>query len=329
MLRALVIAGLLAVSITGAGIFYLYQTKPQFVAQCMDVAKTDAGAHRGMVWIPPGDFEMGDDRYAEEGPIVPAHVGGFWMDSHEVTNDEFAAFVRATQYVTEAEKPVDAGMHSGLSQVMREAGAVVFTPPSVINGTDDVSQWWHYVPGANWRHPGGPDTNIDAHGNYPVVAVTLKDAEAYAKWKHRELPTEAEWEWAARGGNPKARADHEQPKNANTWQGVFPVVDNGDDGFKGLAPAGCFKPNKFGLYDIIGNVWEWTSDRYTQRHGMPNDPDQAPQRGDADLYVIKGGSYLCAPNYCYRYRSGSREPQEADLAASHLGFRTISRSPAS
>jgi formylglycine-generating enzyme required for sulfatase activity len=241
-----------------------------------------------------------------------------------VTNDEFAAFVTATHYLTEAEKPVDTKRHPGLSAVMHQPGAVVFMPPADLNGRDDISQWWHYTPGADWRHPGGPDTGVEGRGNYPVVAVTWNDARAYARWKHRELPSEAEWEWAARGGSPKARADHEQPKQANTWQGVFPVIDSGDDGFKGLAPVGCFKPNKFGLYDMIGNVWEWTADPYRPDHAT-NAADRVPARGGVDSYVIKGGSYLCAPNYCYRYRSGSREPQEADLAASHLGFRTIRR----
>ncbi len=326
MLRAVLIAGVIALVVAGGGTWYLYRTSParNFTAQCLDVAKADASAHHGTVWIPAGDFELGDDVYPEEGPVAPAHVAGFWMDSHEVTNDEFAAFVKATGYVTEAEKPVDAKAHPGLSAVMHEPGAVVFTPPADLNGRDDISQWWHYTPGANWRHPGGPDSDIEGRGNYPVVAVTWNDARAYAHWKHRELPSEAEWEWAARGGNPKARADHEQPKQANTWQGVFPIIDSGDDGFKGLAPAGCFKPNRYGLYDIIGNVWEWTSDPYRPNHLAP-DPDQVPVRGNAPTYVIKGGSYLCAPNYCFRYRSGSREPQEADLAASHLGFRTILR----
>jgi formylglycine-generating enzyme required for sulfatase activity len=325
LLRAIVIAGLIAAVVAGGGIYYLYRTSPErnFVAQCLDVLKT-ARTHDGMVWIPPGDFAMGDDRYPEEGPIVPAHVGGFWMDAHEVTNGEFAAFVSATHYVTEAEKPVDARTHPELNGDMLKPGAMVFVPPAQLMGYGDISQWWRYVPGANWRHPGGPHTDIAGRENYPVVAVTHADALAYAKWKKRDLPTEAEWEWAARGGVQAARTDHEQPKNANTWQGVFPAVDNGEDGFKSLAPAGCFKPNKFGLYDIIGNVWEWTNDPFTARHDG-SDPDRMPMRDTGARYVIKGGSWLCAPNYCYRYRSGSREPQEADLAASHLGFRTVRR----
>jgi formylglycine-generating enzyme required for sulfatase activity len=162
-----------------------------------------------------------------------------------------------------------------------------------------------------------------------VVEITHADALAYAKWKGHALPTEREWEWAARAGDPKAGRDHDQPKNANTWQGIFPVVNSGEDGFVGLAPAGCYPPNAYGLYDMLGNVWEWTSDVFTPGHSA-HEPSQTGEARGAVLgasYVIKGGSFLCAPNYCMRYRSGAREPQEADLAASHLGFRTILRAP--
>ena len=264
-----------------------------------------SGPHAGMVWVPGGDFDFGGAIYAEETPHMRTRVNGFWMDTHEVTNGEFAAFVRATGYVTDAERP-------GLKQ-----GAVVFVMPDNVDGMGDISQWWRFVRGANWRHPGGPDTNIDGRGHFPVVEVDYDDALAYAKWKHRELPTEAEWEYAARAGAKDL--DLAQPKDANTWQGVFPVLNSGADGFVGLAPVGCYWPNAFGLYDMIGNVWEWTASLYAPRHGM------APAAGTA-ARTIKGGSFLCAPNYCMRYRPGSREPQEPDLGASHLGFRTISRS---
>jgi formylglycine-generating enzyme required for sulfatase activity len=175
----------------------------------------------------------------------------------------------------------------------------------------------------------GSGSSIAGHENYPVVEVTYADALQYARWKHRALPTEAEWEWAARAGNPKASMDHDQPANANTWQGIFPVVNSGEDGFVGLAPAGCYPPNAYGLYDMIGNVWELTSDIFKPFHGRGTEPDRTPSRGtDAVEYVIKGGSFLCAPNYCMRYRSGARDGQEADLAASHVGFRTILRTSA-
>lgn len=281
-------------------------------SRCL-AASLDAGGPRpGMVWVPGGTFAKGDTVYAEEQPVRQTKVAGFWIDRHEVTNDEFAAFVKATGYVTVAERPVDAATHPGLPPDMLKAGAVVFVMPNKVDGSGDISQWWQYIPGANWRHPGGPATSVDGHGAYPVVAVAYEDALAYARWKGRALPDEAQWEWAARGGNPGPTADHEQPREANTWQGIFPVMNTGDDGFVGLAPAGCFKPNGFGLYDMIGNAWEWTSDIY---------------QGDAARRVIKGGSYLCAPNYCMRYRAGSRQGQEADLAASHLGFRTMLDAP--
>ena len=290
--------------------------------RCLDIA---ALPRHGMVWIPGGDFAQGDTVYPEEGPVSKAHVGGFWMDNHEVTNAEFAAFVHATGYVTQAEKPVDPDTHPGLAPDMLKPGAMVFFMPKSVEGMENISQWWRYVPGADWRHPAGPGSSIVGRENYPVVEVTHDDALAYARWKGRDLPSETEWEWAARAGDRHAGDDHDQPKNANTWQGVFPVLNSGDDGFVGLAPSGCYAPNAFGLYDMLGNVWEITRDLYTERHGEAPDPDQMPMMGGGQRYVIKGGSFLCAPNYCMRYRSGAREGQEADLAASHLGFRTILR----
>ncbi|HEY4345757.1 MAG TPA: formylglycine-generating enzyme family protein [Parvibaculum sp.] len=307
------VLGLVVLLAGGAAIFWVHggeraaqlaRVAPQ---RCLDATLDASGAHSGMVYVPGGTFQMGDTVYEEEGPVHAMSVKGFWIDRHEVTNDEFSAFVKATGYVTVAERPVDAATHPDLSADMREPGAVVFVMPNNVDGSGNIAQWWQYIPGANWRHPGGPQTNIDGHGRFPVVAVAYDDVTAYAKWKGRALPSEAQWEWAARGGAP-ATADHEQPKDANSWQGVFPVMNTGEDGFVGLAPSGCYKPNGFGLYDMIGNVWEWTRDDY---------------RSDPKRRVIKGGSYLCAPNYCMRYRAGSRQGQEADLAASHLGFRTI------
>jgi formylglycine-generating enzyme required for sulfatase activity len=304
--------------------------QPTFMARaerCLDLRVP--APHHGMVWIPAGSFAEGDTIYPEEGPIHTIHVAGFWIDRHEVTNAEFAAFVKATGYVTTAERQVDRMAHPDLIGELLQPGAVVFFMPKSVRGMEDISQWWRYVPGANWRHPAGPGSDLDGRDNYPVVEVTHDDALAYARWKGRALPSEAEWEWAARAGNPKSGQDHDQPKNANTWQGIFPVLNSGTDGFVGLAPAACFAPNAFGLYDMLGNVWELTDDIYLPRHGEVPSPDRMPLMGEGPRYVIKGGSFLCAPNYCMRYRSGSREGQEADLAASHLGFRTILRGPQS
>jgi formylglycine-generating enzyme len=320
-------AAVLAAAVVLAAFLFLHRSDPASVSadarrQCLTLAGLP---HGGMVWVPPGDFAQGDTVYRDEGPVARVHVDGFWMDSHEVTNGEFARFVRATGYVTQAERPLDPKTHPGLPAAMLAPGALVFVMPKSVDGLEDVSQWWRYVPGADWRHPAGPGSSVAGRDNYPVVAVTHDDALAYARWKHRDLPTEAEWEWAARGGNPKAGDDHDQPKNANTWQGLFPTLNSGDDGFVGLAPAGCYAPNAFGLYDMFGNVWELTDDLYRPRRGETAGPDSVPAAGDAKRYVIKGGSFLCAPNYCMRYRSGSREGQEADLATSHLGFRTVLR----
>ena len=274
-----------------------------------------AGADAGpgsMVWVPPGRFAMGDTVYPEERSFRDVSVEGFWMDRTEVTNRDFAAFVAATGHVTVAERPVDPALHPHLPPDMRKPGAVVFIMPNDVDGMGDISQWWQYVPGANWRHPGGPGTSIENRDDFPVTAIALEDARAYASWKGHRLPSEAEWEWAARAADPDAPPAHERPTEANTWQGLFPVVNTAEDGFVGIAPVGCFEPNALGLYDMIGNLWEWTDDAW---------------EGRADAHVIKGGSWLCAPNYCMRYRPGARQPQELDLATSHLGFRTIRPAP--
>ncbi len=289
-----------------------------------------SSAHPGMVWVPAGSFDIGDTVYPEELPRRRRHVDGFWMDRTEVTNDAFAAFVRATGYLTVAERPVDSAKHPGLPPEMQQPGAVVFVMPPDVRGRADISQWWRYVPGADWRHPGGPATGIQGHGAFPVVAVTVEDAQAYARWKGQALPSEAQWEWAARAARPAPAPAHEQPRDANPWQGLFPVVNSGEDGYVGLAPVGCYAPNALGLHDMIGNVWELTADAWTPQHGDAPPPDQVPaglRGGGAAQQVIKGGSFLCAPNYCMRYRAGAREPQDRDLAASHLGFRTVLVAP--
>ncbi len=301
--------------------------------------------HPGMLWVPAGSFAFGDTVYREETPVRQATVQGFWMDRTEVTNAEFARFVQATGYVTTAERPVDARLHPGLSPAMQQPGAVVFVNPTELRNGGDPRQWWQYLPGANWRHPSGPGSSLAGRDAYPVVAVTLADAQAYALWAGRSLPTEREWEWAAGGGQtaplpttppPPPGAAPAQPTPANTWQGFFPLANQASDGFTGLAPVGCFAANGFGLHDMIGNVWELTADVYTDDHRGPDTlpPDQPPiatlpagAAGAASRHVIKGGSYLCAPNYCMRYRPGARQAQEDDLATSHLGFRTVLRTP--
>ena len=287
--------------------------------------------HPGMVWVPGGQFDLGGTLYPEEGPTQRVQVTGFWMDRTEVTNDEFAAFVQATGYITEAERPIDPLHNPGLPAPMLQPGAVVFVMPNDVRGHGDVTQWWRYTPGAQWRHPGGPASDIEGKGAFPVVAVTIADARAYAHWKGRDLPSEAQWEWAARAARPETAPTHEQPSQANTWQGLFPVINLAEDGFLGLAPVGCYPANALGLYDMIGNVWELTADAWTAHpHADPhsNRPDAPPQTTRATpaaQQVIKGGSFLCAPNYCVRYRPGARQPQDTDLATSHLGFRTILR----
>jgi sulfatase modifying factor 1 len=302
--------------------------------QCGTPLETQTSPHAGMVWIPAGQVAVGDTVYQEEQPIQTNLIAGFWMDRTEVTNAQFAAFVAATGYITVAERPVDTRAHPGLSPELQQAGAVVFVPPTDLSRGGDVRQWWQYRPGASWRHPGGPDTSIVGRDAFPVVAVTIEDAQAYARWKGASLPTEAEWEWAAQGGLPATFGRTEQPTQANTWQGVFPVQNTVSDGFAGIAPVGCYAPNGYGLLDMIGNVWELTRDRYRPHHDARDNlpPDQMPlaQRPDqaSGQHVIKGGSYLCAPNYCMRYRTGARQGQDDDLATSHLGFRTILRDTA-
>lgn len=285
----------------------------------------------GMVWVPAGEFDFGDTVYPEEQPLRKTRVAGFWMDRTEVTNDQFAQFVQATAYVTVAERPVDAAQHPELPPDMRKPGAVVFVMPNAVSGKGELTQWWRYVAGAQWRHPGGPDTHIKGRGAFPVVALTYADALAYAKWRGTSLPGETQWEWAARGAQPGAASPREQPTATNTWQGLFPVANSAEDGFVGLAPVGCYAPNTLGLFDMIGNVWELTADRWTPDHSSASPPDTDPapfkRPGPSAQRVIKGGSFLCAPNYCMRYRAGARQPQEEDLATSHLGFRTILNAP--
>jgi formylglycine-generating enzyme required for sulfatase activity len=278
------------------------QSAPSAVAaQC---AALDAAAQ---ISIGGGRLDRGPNRFEPEeqgggvGDIAP-----FSIDAHEVTNAQYAAFVAATGYVTLAERPGPDGA---------PMGAAVF---------DRTQARWRIDPTANWRHPDGESSSIEGREAYPVVAVAYEDAASYAAWAGRRLPTENEWEFAARGAAPapadrRAEAfDAHGAARANTWQGVFPFQDTGDDGFVGLAPVGCFPANANGLYDMTGNVWEWTSDRFAGADGL-----DAARTADAAARVIKGGSQLCAPNFCSRYRSGSRQPGDEGLGMSHIGFRTV------
>lgn len=278
--------------------------------------------HGGMVRIPGGEFTPGSDAgYADERPAGRAKVKSLWLDRTEVTNAQFAAFVAASGYRTEAEI---------------SGGAAVFRAPAEAELGGRPYAWWQFVKGANWRHPEGPDSNLAGRANQPVVQVTLRDAQAYARWLGNRLPTEAEWEYAAKAGRSdpaldKAPVDGEGKPQANYWQGNFPSLNTAADGFIGRAPVGCYPANGFGLFDSIANVWEWTSDIYRgghQGHGN-GDPLQAllvagkhipPQQPR----VIKGGSFLCAANFCVRYRAAARHPQEGNLPTAHVGFRTLS-----
>ncbi len=287
----------------------------------------------GMVWINGGTFEMGArPKHAEEGPPRQTRVKSFWIDRTEVTNDQFARFVKATGYVTLAERPLDPKAYPKLTGDQLKPSSVVFA-------ADAPEPGWRIIQGADWRHPLGPKSSIKGRGSWPVVHIAWADAMAYARWLGRDLPTEAEWEYAARGGKDGATyvwGDDKKPSGkpaANHWQGVFPIVDTGEDGYKArTAPVGCFAPNGYGLYDMAGNVWEWTKDWYRpglDPEGGPDGPapDRAFDPADPGVpkHVLKGGSFLCADNFCFRYRPAARQPGPTDTGASHTGFRTVYR----
>jgi formylglycine-generating enzyme required for sulfatase activity len=291
-----------------------------------------------MVHLAGGTFTMGSDTgRMEERVTRKAAVGPFWIGRHEVTNAQFAKFAEAAGYKTLAERPTDPRQHPGIPPELLVPGAMVFQQPQAPVSRADVTQWWRYVPGADWRHPFGPGSSIEGKANHPVVNVAYEDAKAYAQWLGHSLPTEAEWEFAARGGlegMKYAWGDAYDPAGgwkANTWQGDFPMHDEALDGFSGTAPVGCFPPNGYGLFDMIGNVWEYTSDPWRPYHmphfaGLSAKQDvSANAQQAAGPVTIKGGSWLCAPNFCERYRPSARQPQESGLGAVHIGFRTILR----
>jgi len=286
-----------------------------------------------MVWVPGATFLMGSDRhYREEAPAHHVSVAGFWMDRFAVTNLGFARFVRATNHVTLAERKPDAASYPGAPPERLVAGSSVFVAPRHRVDLRDPYSWWTWVPGASWKHPQGPGTSTKRIADHPVVHIAYEDAEAYARWAGKALPTEAEWELAARGGLDGATyawGEDFTPDGrhmANTWQGEFPIVNFELDGYAGTAPVGAFPPNGYDLYEMTGNVWEWTADLYRD-HAEPQSaccsahdaPDAIARR------VMKGGSHLCAANYCQRYRPAARMAQPVDTSTSHLGFRCIVR----
>jgi len=318
------------------------------------LATAHAGGAWGMVWIPGGEFSMGTedptksrcsctghDAMPDARPVHRVAVDGFWMDETEVTNAQFAEFVEATGYVTVAERKPKAEDFPGAPPETLVPGAIVFTPPPGPVPLDNMLAWWRYEPGASWRHPEGPSSDLKGRERFPVVQVAYEDAEAYAKWAGKRLPTEAEWEFAARGGMAGKRfawGDNLLPEGkwmANIYQGNFPVKDLGDDGFAGAAPVGSFPANGYGLRDMAGNVWEWCADWYRadyyeqlaktgvarNPHGPANSLD--PQEPGVPKRVQRGGSFLCSEQYCARYLVGSRGKGEPSSASNHLGFRCV------
>jgi formylglycine-generating enzyme required for sulfatase activity len=305
---------------------------------------------KNMAWIPGGTFLMGsDDFYPEERPAHRVSVDGFWMDQYPVTVAEFRRFVKATGYVTVAELPLDPADYPDADPDLLVPGSLVFKKTHGPVDLRDYHNWWAYVPGAFWRQPEGPGSNLHGRERHPITHVAYEDAAAYARWAEKELPTEAEWEYAARGGLEGAVfawGDEFAPKGkmmANTWQGEFPWQNLKLDGYEGTSPVGSFPPNGYGLYDMGGNVWQWTSDFFTSRHPeavdhpccAPHNPRvAAPMPGTFAVdqpgasiprRVMKGGSHLCAPNYCLRYRPAARQAEMEDTSTGHIGFRCIVR----
>jgi formylglycine-generating enzyme len=364
-----------AVVIIGLGAFAAYHTAPAtalasnpatqqsetfppaspFAATVANSAMAPTPAPEGMVWIPGGEFSMGSTVESEDmcgtpgltrdsQPIHRVYVNGCWMDTTEVTNEQFEKFIKATGYVTVAEqKPTKEEFPTAPPENL-VSGSTVFTPTPRRVGLNDHFQWWSYVEGADWRHPTGPDSDLTGRESYPVVQIAYEDAAAYAKWAGKRLPTEAEWEFAARGGaTGKLYTWGNELKpggkfQANIYQGKFPVADGdtGEDGFKGIAPVAQYPPNAYGLHDVAGNVWEWVSDWYrpdTYAHHKlvagvarnPQGPDTPydPAEPSEKKRVHRGGSFLCTDEYCARYMVGTRGKGEVRTASNHVGFRCV------
>lgn len=344
----------IAILAVGGGItFAAIQLWPKNPVGLAAATPVNSKGTEGMVWIPAGQFEMGIDREYDSLcdspgltndalPIHPVYVDGFWIDATEVTNAQFEEFVNATGYITIAERTPTQEEFPTAPPENLVAGSTVFTPPSQPVPLDTHFRWWSYIPGANWRHPLGPDSNLVGRENYPVVQIAYPDAEAYASWAGKRLPTEAEWEYAARGGKAGQLypwGEELTPGGkfqANIFQGHFPVNDTAEDGYAGIAPVAQFPPNGYGLYDVSGNVWEWCSDWYRpdyyatlarldqvawnpQGPGSPYDPAEPTEK----KRVHRGGSFLCTSQYCTRYMLGTRGKGEITTGSNHTGFRCV------
>lgn len=295
-----------------------------------------APAPKGMKWLPGGTFAMGSKTGADDGrPIHDVTLDGFWMDETEVTNRQFKEFVDATGYVTVAERKPDPKDFPGAPPELLVPGAIVFTPPDHKVALNNAMQWWRWQPGASWQHPSGPDSSIKDRMDYPVVQIAWEDAVAYAKWAGKRLPTEAEWEYAARGGlkgQTYGWGNDKHPKEkwmANVWSGEFPVKNTKADGFVELAPVKSFPPNGYGLYDMSGNVWEWVADWYRPDYyakspaANPTGPSSSfdPEEPGMPKRVLRGGSFLCSDEYCIGYQPGIRSKSSPDTGLQHTGFR--------
>lgn len=322
--------------LVAAGLFYWLFDESKMSLVSPALAMSACSFDQQMVRIPGGKFDMGAGAiYPEEYPVVQRHVDDFLISKYEVTNAEFADFVEETGYVTVAERVPDPALYPNIPEEDLKAGSAVFVKLDEAVKAATFLNWWHFVEGANWQSPAGPGSNITGKDNYPVIHIAYEDAISYAEWKGHRLPTEEEFEYASRSGlNGKKYATGETLQingqyQSNTWQGLFPFNDSGEDGFVGLAPVGCFNPNDYGVHDLIGNVWEWTSTRYYPRH-IADKTEQAkvppngydPRQPGVNVGVVKGGSYLCADDFCMRYRPAARHAQDTGMGTSHIGFRT-------